>query len=119
MSENNGNKVEKENLAHWVDLFLKKEFSKSNILAHFKATGIWPLNMERMQQKVKPSTTYYSIPSAQLIEHDIMEDDLPRGASNAKHFVIEEEGEFGVEEGAELKNSANIGQFLKLPQTMV
>ena len=48
MSENNGNIVEKETLAHWLDLSLKKALSKSNILAGFKAIGIWPLNLERM-----------------------------------------------------------------------
>ena len=37
---------------------------------------------------MKPSTTYYSMPLAQLIKHDIMEDDLPKGASNTRHFLL-------------------------------
>ena len=119
MIKNNGGKVEKETLAHWVDLSLTRLLSKSNITVAFKAIRIWPLNLEKIQQKMGSSKTIYSIPLEKLIEYEIIKDDLPKGEKNARHFYIEEEVGSGLEVGAKLENAIEIGQFLKLPQRMV
>ena len=51
---------------------------------------------------------YYSIPSKKLIEWEIMEDDLPRGVENTRHFFVEDEGEEGLDGGAEPIAAAKI-----------
>ena len=118
--ENNCGKVEKETLAHWVDLSLKRALSNSNVMAGFRSTGIWPLSLEKMQQKLTSSKTHYSIPSETLIRYEIMKEDLPRGEGNTRHFYIEDEDEGfdgrtkGLHGGAEPENSIGISQFLKL-----
>ena len=81
MALNNCNKVEKETLAHWMDLVFNRALSNSNIVTGFKAIRIWPLNLDRMQQKMGLSKIIYSIPFEKTIEHEIMEDDLSRGES--------------------------------------
>ena len=48
MIENNGGKVKKETLAHWMDLAINRILSNSNIIVDFKGIGIWPLNLDRM-----------------------------------------------------------------------
>ena len=88
MVQNNGGKVEKQTLAHWVDLSLKRALSKSNIKVGFRGTGIWPLNLEKMQHHMGPSRTIHSRPSEKLIEYEIMEDDLPKGVENTRIFTL-------------------------------
>ena len=118
--QKNGEKVEKQTLAHWVDLSLKRALSTSNIKVGFRATGIWPLNLEKMQHHMGPSRTIHSRPSEKLMEYEIMEDDLPEGAENARHFYIEkEEGAIAAEVSGEPETPSRIGQFLKLPQRMI
>ena len=50
-----------------------------------------------------------------------MEDDLPQGAENARHFYIEEEeeGAIATEVSAKPETPSTIGQFLKLPQRII
>ena len=78
MIENNRRKVMKDTLASWVDLAFSRALSKFNILARFRAIDIWPLNLERMQQKMEPSKAFYFLPSEKLIIEEIIEEDLPR-----------------------------------------
>ena len=54
MLENNATNVEKEILAYWIDMALKKALSTSNIKADFRGTGIWSLNLQRMEEKMGP-----------------------------------------------------------------
>ena len=117
--QNIGGKVEKETLAYWVDLSLKRAIINFNIMAEFRCSKIWPLNLERMQQKMGPSKTIYSILSKKLIEYEITKDNLPSSEKNARHFYIEEEGEYGLEVDFEHESIAEIGQFLKLLQKMI
>ena len=119
MIENNGKKVEKDTLAHWVDLALNRALSKHNILAGFRATGIWPLNLERMQQKMEPSKPYYSIPSEKLIVEEIMEEDLPRGEEDRRCFFVEDEGDLNCKIDTGPEHVPSINQFLKLPKKAV
>ena len=63
MVQNSGGKVEKDILAQWVDLSLKKALSPNNIRNGFRATGIWPLSLDKMEAKVGPSKPYNSLPS--------------------------------------------------------
>ena len=119
MMDNHGGKVEKDTLAYWVDLALTKALSKSNIMAGFRATGIWPLNLERMQTKMGPSKPFYPIPSCKVIVSEIMDEDLPRGEDGALHYYIEEEGDMSGESLADPKIAPGISQFLKLPQKSI
>ena len=120
MQQNNGSKVEKERLAYWVDLALNRALSNSNIVASFRATRIWPLNLERMGAKVGPSKlVHHSLPLERLIIHEIMEDDLSKGDEEAKHYYVEDEDEVEYQEGVGPTNSSSIGQFLKLLQKHV
>ena len=102
-----------------MDLALKKALSNSNFIVGFKGTGIWPLNLERMEKNMGPSKTIPSLPSEKLLEDEILEDDLSKGGENGKHFYIEDEGEEVVEGGVEPENTTEISQFLRLPQRMV
>ena len=47
---NNDSKVKKETLAHWIDMAFNRTLSNSNIMASFRAIGIWPLNLKTMEQ---------------------------------------------------------------------
>ena len=119
MQQSNGRKVKKKTLAYWVDLALGRALSKSNTVAGFRATGIWSLNLDKMETKVKPSKPVHSMPLEKLIVHEIMEDDLSMKEEDAKHFYIEDEDE--VEHQGEVgpTHPPSIGHFLKLPQKYV
>ena len=119
MMDNHGGKVEKETLAHLVDLALTKALSKSNIMAGFRTTGIWPLNLERMQTKMGPSKPFYPILSCKVIVSEIMDEDLPRGEDGALHYYAEEEGDMSGESLTDLERAPEISQFLKLPQKSI
>jgi len=43
---NLGESPSKQTLAHWISLILRKALSKQNITSGFRATSIWPLNLE-------------------------------------------------------------------------
>ena len=116
MMQNNEGKVDKNTLAHWVDLALKKALSKSNIVAGFRATGIWPLNLERMEAKVGPSRSFQSTPSCKLIVEEIMEEDLPSVEDDVLHYYVEDEVEVSDKGSAGPEIAAEISHFLKLPQ---
>ena len=119
MMETNGGKVEKEIFAQWMDLALTKALSKSNIVADFRATGIWPLNLERMEAKMRPSKPFYSIPSCKVLVEEIMEENLLREEVDVLHYYVEEEGEMSNEGLADPEIAAIISHFLKLPQKSV
>ena len=119
MMDNHGGKVEKETLAHWVDLALIKALSKSNIMAGFRAIGIWPLNLKRLQTKMGPSKPFYPIPSCKIIVSEIMDEDLPSGEDGALHYYVEEEGDMSGESLADSEIAPEISHFLKLPQKPV
>ena len=116
MVQNSGGKVEKDILAQWVDLSLKKALSPNNIRNGFRATGIWPLSLDKMEAKVGPSKPYNSLPSEKVIVEDIMEEDIPSGETNGKHYYVEDDDDVEHEEGAAAKNTPPIANFLKLPQ---
>ena len=119
MMDKHGGKVEKDTLAYWVDLALTKALSKSNIMAGFRATGIWPLNLERMQTKMEPSKPFYPIPSCKVIVSEIMDEDLQRDEDGALHYYVEDEGVMNGESLADPEIVTGISQFLKLPQKSV
>ena len=85
----------------------------------FRATGIWPLNLERMQTKMGPSKSFYPIPSCKVIVSEIMDEDLPRGEDGALYYYVEKEGDMSGENLADLEIAHEISQFLKLPQKSV
>ena len=116
MVQNSGGKVEKDILAQWVDLSLKKALSPNNIRRGFRATGIWPLNLDKMEAKVGPSKPYNSLPSENVIVEDIMEEDIPSEETNGKHYYVEDDDDVEHEEGIGAKNAPPITDFLKLPQ---
>ena len=62
-------KVRKEDLVSWISLILKKALTPSNRKARFRGSGNWPLNLQAMQTKMKPSETF--IPrSAPQVAHE-------------------------------------------------
>ena len=81
---------------------LQKALSTLNILAGFRATRIWLLNLERMEAKMDSSRPFYNIPSCKVIVQEIMCEDLPREEVDALHYYIEEEGLVSDEECADL-----------------
>ena len=99
-----------------MDLALKKALSKSNIVAGFRATWIWPLNLERMEAKVDPSRSFQSTPSCKVIVEEIMEEDLPSDVNNVLHYYVEDEIEESDKGSADPEIAAEISHFLKLPQ---
>ena len=54
-----------------------------------------------------------------MIVVEIMEEDLPREEEGARHYFVEDEEEFGIEDIVDSKNTPPISQFLKLPQRIV
>ena len=115
MLQNSGRKVEKEILAQWVDLSLKKALSANNIRNGFRATGIWPLSLDKMEAKVGPSKPYNSLPSEKVIVEDIMKKDIPSVETNAKHYYVEDDDDVEHGEGVGAENTPPITDFLKLP----
>ena len=116
MIQNNGRKMQKDTLAHCINLALKKALSSSNIMVGFRAIGIWPLNLDRMEAKMGPSKPYYFIPSKKLIVEEIMEGDISCGVENGKHYYVQDDGDVELEEGASPESTPSISQFLKLLQ---
>ena len=116
MVQNSGGKVEKDILAQWVDLSLKKALSPNNIRNGFRAIRIWPLSLDKMEAKVGPSKPYSSLPSEKVIVEDIMEEDIPSGETNAKHYYVENDYDVKHEEGVGAENAPPITDFLKLLQ---
>ena len=119
MMETNGGKVKKEILAQWMDLAFTKALSKSNIVASFRATGIWPLNLERIEAKMGPSKPFYSIPSRKVLVEEIMEENLPREKVDVLYYYVEEEGEMSDEGPTNPKIATFNSHFLKLPRKSI
>ena len=66
-----GNKVNKEHLAQWTFLALKKALTAPNIRAGFKGCGIWPLNFVAMKAKMGPSKAFKN-PTCSEFQEDIL-----------------------------------------------
>ncbi len=58
MIKNNYCKPDKITLASWVDKSLDQTLIKKNIMAKFKTTRIWLLNLNTMDEKTNPSSVY-------------------------------------------------------------
>ena len=117
--ENNGGKVEKDTVAHWVDLAFNRALSNSNILASFRVTSIRLLNLKKMEQKMGPSKPYYCIVSEKLIVEEIMEENLPKGEEDARYYFVKDEEDMDYEVDVGPEHIPSIDQFLKLPQKKV
>ena len=102
MVDKNGTKVEKETLAYWVDLSLIRALPNSNILARFRATCIWPLNLDKMEQKMGLSKPFYSIPYEKILVEEIMED-LPRGFEDERYYFVQMKGIWSLKKVLVLK----------------
>jgi hypothetical protein len=50
--------TQKEDLAQWVDLALKRAQSPLNIMKEFKGIGIWPSNSTAMDEKMEPARQF-------------------------------------------------------------
>ena len=59
--ENWGRVAQKEDLAEWVSLALKKALTPQNIKEGFKATGIWLLNAQAVADKISPSQQFCEV----------------------------------------------------------
>jgi hypothetical protein len=53
-----GQATQKEDLAQWVDLTLKRALSPLNIIKGFREIGIWPLNPNTMDGKMGPTRQF-------------------------------------------------------------
>ena len=58
MSKNPEQPAQKQTLAHWVSLGLKRALTVNNIMSGFKKTGIFPLDRTAMGSQLGPSSTY-------------------------------------------------------------
>ena len=116
MMQNNRGKVEKGTFVHWVDLALHRVVSNFNILTGFRATQIWPLNLERMQGKIGSSRPFYSTPSCKVIVEEIIEKDLQKEEDDVLYYYIEDEGVKDNDKHDGSKIVAEISHFLKLLQ---
>jgi hypothetical protein len=56
--QHRGQPAQKEDLAQWVDLALKRALSPLNITKGFRTTGIWPFNSAAMEGKMGPSAQF-------------------------------------------------------------
>ena len=59
--ENRGRAAQKEDLAEWVLLALKRALTPQNIKQGFKGTGIWPLNAQAVADKMGPSQQFREV----------------------------------------------------------
>ena len=126
-----GNKVNKEHLAQWASLALKKALTPPNIRAGFKGCGIWPLNFEAMKAKMGPSKAFRDSTCAEFQEdiliQEIWEESLPNVVEGVVHYFVDHESdedelllttaaENSPLEEEEAENSALFSTFLRLPQ---
>jgi hypothetical protein len=88
---NKGQQCKKEDLAQWVSLSLKKALTPQNIKAGFKATGILPLDKDRMSAKMGPSEGFNQ--KAQDIQmEEILEELVPPPKENVMHYYVDIKG---------------------------
>ena len=126
-----GNKINKEHLAQWASLALKKALTPSNIRARFKGCDIWPLNFEAMKAKMGPSKAFRDSTCAEFQEdiliQEIWEECLPNVEEGVVHYFVDHESdedellpttaaENSPLEEEEAENSALFSTFLRLPQ---
>jgi hypothetical protein len=57
--QNRGRATQKEDLAQWVSLALKRALTPLNIIKGFKGTGIWPYNPDAVSTKMGPSKQFH------------------------------------------------------------
>lgn len=55
---NKGKVPEKEDLASWVSMDLKRGLNPTNIIKGFQATGIYSFNLSTMDKRMDPSSIY-------------------------------------------------------------
>jgi hypothetical protein len=78
-------------LAQWVSLSLKIALTPQNIKAGFKATGILPLDKDRMSAKMGPSEGFNQ--KAQDIQmEEILEELVPPPKENVMHYYVDIKG---------------------------
>ena len=128
MMQKGGKQVKKENPAQWASLALQKALTPQNIRADFRGCGIWPLNFEAMQSKIKPSKAFESQSSNQedILIQEIWKEGLPTPQEGAIHFVDHESSgeelpsippaEDDQVEEVEVQNPPPFTTFLRLPQ---
>ena len=58
MLQNVNQPANKETLAQWVSLLLRKALSESNIKSGFRGAGIYPINHHAVDEYLTPSKTY-------------------------------------------------------------
>ena len=59
--QNRGRGAQKEDLAQWVDLALKRALNTLNIQKGFATTRIWPYNPRAMDKKMGPSRLFPAV----------------------------------------------------------
>ena len=125
------NKVNKEHLAQWASLTLKKALTALNIRAGFKGCGIWLLNYAAMKAKMGPSKAFrnstYTEFQEDILIQEIWEEGLPNVEEGVVHYFVDHEsdedellsttasGNSPLEE-EEAENSALFSTFLRLLQ---
>ena len=111
-----------------MSLALKKTLTHTNIRARFRGIGIWPLNLEAMQNKMGPSEQFLPQSVAEdRVEEDlnqeIIEEGIPPSSPNAIHYYVnsmEDEDGLDIDEDVEEPYTQNnISNFLRLPQEVV
>jgi len=107
-------------LAQWVSLALRKAIIPNNIKARFDATGIWPLNPQKLDNKMKPSKGFSHKPLDVQIQY-ILEEDVLGAQENIVHYFVDKEGESPFEDqqppiDLDPTNQRHFSRFLRLLQ---
>jgi len=95
--QNKGEANRKEDFVQWVNLGLKKAMTPSNIKASFLAIGIWPLNPQELNNKMKPSEGFIEKPLEVQVQ-EILEEDTFCSQNDAIHYCVDLEGKEPHEE---------------------
>jgi hypothetical protein len=112
---NKGQQCKKEDLAQWMSLSLKKALTPENIKAGFRATGILPLDKDRMSAKMGPSEGFNH--KAQDIQiEEILEELVPLPKENVVHYYVDIEGQSSISTAAENNARTSFSHMLRLPQ---
>ena len=93
MMQKGGKKVKRENLAQWAFLAFQKALTPQNTRAGFRGCGIWPLNFQAMQSKMKPSKAFESQSSNQedILIQEIWEEGLSTPQEGIVHYFVDHE----------------------------
>jgi hypothetical protein len=66
VSSNKGMHTRKTVLAQWISKSLRAALTPHNIQSGFRATGIWPFDSHKMDNKMTPATAFTEEPEPQL-----------------------------------------------------